>query len=174
MNKSNALEKYVEYITELESDWGEDAVLPIFKIDSMLTDIQARSIGHRISELRNGGLTRSLSQQEFATMMGMQRTIISRMERGDKKALNHLYLVAKTFHIPIKWLILGSGTPYEARLKATVEAGNVAQQIHHEIGEFFEHGNYPQSIEMDKITNELKNILLKIKELSSKSPNDAN
>ncbi len=67
--------------------------------------IDLKAVGERLKQVR---IENNLKQSEMAEILGLGRTIISTMEKGDSSpTLQSLFILKEKFNISIDWLISG-------------------------------------------------------------------
>lgn len=110
MHYSKALElevAYIEQVLELQPDKR-------VKLDTdNITDEHAKEIGERIKWIRSSPFMGFKTQSAFARALGVQPSVISRLENGFKSTFLHLSKIAMTTGLSFTWLVLGTGEPYK-------------------------------------------------------------
>ncbi|WP_407547021.1 helix-turn-helix domain-containing protein [Vibrio parahaemolyticus] len=98
------------------------------RIDMCATADEGKEIGNRIKEARLFLKNPPLNQRELAEKAGLDKSVISRMEAGNLKALNNIFKVAKALHIRVKWLLMEDGDPYAGALGKAIQDVSMALQ----------------------------------------------
>ncbi|EGQ8053078.1 helix-turn-helix transcriptional regulator [Vibrio parahaemolyticus] len=81
-------------------------IAPI-EISKLLDDDRVKTIAHNFQKARKTGIFCEMNQTVLAEKMGVERTIISNIERGQKKAMNHILRAAVAMNISVVWLAFG-------------------------------------------------------------------
>ncbi|EIO4562508.1 helix-turn-helix transcriptional regulator [Vibrio parahaemolyticus] len=81
----------------------------ILKIAHLIDDELAKEIGNRVTKLRHmtGTFHEGVTQEELARQMNCERSVVSRIERGDAKASNNLVKLAIALNVSLEWLVFG-------------------------------------------------------------------
>ncbi|EHV5554563.1 helix-turn-helix transcriptional regulator [Vibrio parahaemolyticus] len=87
--KIKEISKELENISPLHAE-----MMNTLKIDFPFTDEQAKSIGQRVRDARKASVFTGITQEKFAKNIGMNRSILNRLENGDVKTFGYLPRVA--------------------------------------------------------------------------------
>ncbi|EHK0752622.1 helix-turn-helix domain-containing protein [Vibrio parahaemolyticus] len=87
-----------------------------------LSEKIAASVGGKVKLFRERALftPKPLTQKELATKAGVDQAIISRIEKGNVKAMDHLGKVARALGLTTSWLITGEGEPLKNGIYSTI------------------------------------------------------
>ncbi len=88
-------------------------IAPI-KISHLIDEKRAEVISDNFSAARNSGFFSERSQAELASLMGVERTVIGNIERGQtKSAFNHILKAAIAMNVSVVWIAFGDRGRFE-------------------------------------------------------------
>ncbi|MDK9417409.1 helix-turn-helix domain-containing protein [Vibrio parahaemolyticus] len=86
---------------------SQHALVAIIKLDMPVTEEQAKQIGYRAKMARNTYSLAKGTQEEFAKAIGINRSILNRLEKGDIKTFGYLPKIAVATHSNFYGLVFG-------------------------------------------------------------------
>lgn len=155
---NQALKEHFDALLRLKDELGVTLDSKVVRIGSLISDDEAKAIAERANYIRMEGAFESLTQNELAERIGMQRTIVSRFERSDKHALNYLFLIADGLRVRPEWLLFGTGAIYDQIQSGLLEAYQCAQNITSQLKTIIQLKEVLPQSEVDKIYNSLNEI----------------
>ncbi|MGF1871147.1 helix-turn-helix domain-containing protein [Photobacterium indicum] len=107
-NVNKPLKDHLMALLQTTEGTGEDCfVSGISKLHEMLSDEEAKAIGERIKSNRKDHPFGALSQAQLAKKAKVDKSVISRIESGDKKTISfNVYKVGKALGVRVQTLVL--------------------------------------------------------------------
>ncbi|EOC1818667.1 helix-turn-helix domain-containing protein [Vibrio parahaemolyticus] len=110
--ENKALREHIDSLLKLRDELGITLDSKVVRIDSLVTDEEAKVIGKRLADARMHHHVHSgLSQRTLAAFAEVDHSVISRIESGSRKHLNNIIQIAEAGRFSIYWLIFGEGFP---------------------------------------------------------------
>ncbi|HFI9397755.1 helix-turn-helix transcriptional regulator [Vibrio parahaemolyticus] len=118
--------KLLKILRELELETlsiSNAKLLAPAKISHLIDDERASIISANIQAARTGGVFSEMSQAKLADRMGVERTVVGKMERTTpRSAMNHLIKASVAMNVSVIWLAFGNaenGEIYRGRYNKT-------------------------------------------------------
>ncbi|CAH6970651.1 hypothetical protein VCHA38O209_140032 [Vibrio chagasii] len=121
MSEAQALAEKVSIYTEIERKMRDIGIENSTRFSQFIPVQFAPTIGGRIKLIRLLNFDGSLTQKEIAKRAGVDQSVISRIEKGDVKALDHLEAIAGALSVDVTWLVTGIGKEVDSGLDIVMQ-----------------------------------------------------
>ncbi|MGD1456968.1 helix-turn-helix domain-containing protein [Vibrio harveyi] len=175
LNTRSLLKTQIQLLERMNADSFNPYHIHSLKISHLIDNQLAKEIGKRVTSLRNESMSfhRGITQAELAERMGCERSVVSRIERGDSKASNNLLRLSIALNVSLEWLVFGtpqdeSGYPFRKQANQIIE--NMCF-LNEEIEECFLISELLEGSEIVEINEKAKQLTDLIKEISNNAVN---
>ncbi|MFW9757408.1 helix-turn-helix domain-containing protein [Vibrio parahaemolyticus] len=173
LSTRNLLKTQVQLLERMNADSFNPYHIHSLKISHLIDECLAKEIGKRVTKLRDETLSfhRGITQAELASRMGCERSVVSRIERGDPKASNNLLKLSIALNVSLEWLVFGTPqdeTGYPFRKQANQVIENM-YSLTEEIEECFQVSELLEGseiVEINEKTKQLTDLIRKISDLA--------
>lgn len=127
-SENKKLEDHLNALNKMSIHMGEDMfIMGVSFIHDMLTDKEAKAIGERVKEHRTNYIFGSMTQGELAEKANIKQSVVSRIEKGDKKSISYnINKVGKALGVRLNSIVLGEVRQTKMDIEAVKLAGSVS------------------------------------------------